>query len=97
MPHQQEAIDLKQLQLYPVADSNGALERPILPGGNSAAFMWANGLGSTQTTPSASAQAVPTPMLFSRQVSGDYRRRSCLLSMQTTDGAASLPRFKYST
>ena len=63
MPHQQETIDLKQLQLYPVAESNGALERQILPGGNSAAFMWANGLGSTQTTPSASAQAVPTPIL----------------------------------
>jgi hypothetical protein len=64
MPHQQEAIDLKQLQLYPVAESNGALERQILPGGNSAAFTWANGLGSTQTTPSASAQAVPTPILI---------------------------------
>jgi hypothetical protein len=63
MPDRQEAIDLKQLQLYPVAESNGALERQILPGGNSAAFMWATGLGSTQTTPSASAQAVPTPIL----------------------------------
>ena len=64
MPHQQEAIDLKQLQLYPVAESNGALEKRISPGGNSAALMWANGLGSTQTTPSASAQAVPTPISF---------------------------------
>ena len=54
---------MKQLQLYPVAESNGALERQILPGGNSAAFMWANGLGSTQTTPGSSAQAVPAPIV----------------------------------
>ena len=94
MPSKQEAIDLKQLQLYPVTGSNCFLE---LSSGSDAAVMWDHGLGPNQTTPSTSAQAVPAPMLFSRQVSGDYRRRSCLLSMQTTDGAASLPRFKYST
>jgi hypothetical protein len=54
---------LKHFQLYPVAENNGAVERQILPGGSGAAVMWANGLGSTQTTPSASAQAVPTPIL----------------------------------
>jgi len=31
--------------------------------------MWANGLGSTQTTPSASAQAVPTPVVHLKEAS----------------------------
>jgi len=50
MPIQQEAIGLKRLQLYPLAGSSGRVEKRILPGGSSAAVMWANGLGSTQTT-----------------------------------------------
>jgi len=81
MPDRQEAIDLKQLQLYPVAESNGALERQILPGGNSAAFMWANGLGSTQTTPSASAQAVPTPVVHLKEASRFFRRQVWRLAL----------------
>ncbi len=85
---------MKQLQLCPVTGSNCFLE---FSSGSDAAVMWDHGLGSTQTTPSTSTQAVPAPMLGSKKVSGFYRRRSCLLSMQTTDGAASLPRFKYST
>jgi hypothetical protein len=63
MPDRQEAIDLKQLRLYPIVERNSVVERQILSSGNSAALMWANGLGSTQTTPSTSAQAVPTPIL----------------------------------
>jgi hypothetical protein len=59
----QEAIDLKQLQLYPEARWSGRNEELILPGGSSAAIMWASGLGSTQTTPSAGAQAVPAPIV----------------------------------
>jgi hypothetical protein len=62
-PKHQEAIDLKQLQLYPAAGWNGRNEERILPGGSNVATMWANGLGSTQTTPSAGAQAVPAPIV----------------------------------
>jgi len=60
---------LNQLQFYPVAGRIGAVERQILPGGSGAAVMWANGLGSTQTTPSASAQAVPTPVVHLKEAS----------------------------
>lgn len=36
-------------------------EERLLPSGSDAAVMWAIGLGSTQTTPGSSAQAVPAP------------------------------------
>jgi hypothetical protein len=36
-------------------------EDRFLPSGSDAAVMWASGLGSTQTTPSTSTQAVPAP------------------------------------
>jgi len=51
---------LKQLQLYPVTGSNCF---PELFSGSDAAVMWAHGLGPNQTTPSASAQAVPAPIV----------------------------------
>jgi hypothetical protein len=38
-------------------------EQRLLPSGSDAAVMWANGLGSTQTTPGSSAQAVPAPIV----------------------------------
>lgn len=39
------------------------LEEQLQPSGNDAAYMWADGLGSTQTTPGPSAQAVPAPIV----------------------------------
>jgi hypothetical protein len=38
-------------------------EKQLLPSGSDAAVMWANGLGSIQTTPGSSAQAVPAPIV----------------------------------
>jgi hypothetical protein len=58
----QEATDLKQLQLYLVSESTYLQDERLLPGGSDAAVMWVNGLGSTQTTPGTSAQAVPAPI-----------------------------------
>src|SRR5882724_8671395 len=98
MPSNQEAIDLKQPRLQRVTDSNCLATERFLPSGSDATVMWANGLGSTQTTPSTSAQAVPAPIVDSRKVSRFCRRQGCLLSLtDTTDGVLSLPRFKYST
>ena len=37
-------------------------EAQLLPSGDDAALTWADGLGSTQTTPGTSAQAVPAPI-----------------------------------
>jgi hypothetical protein len=61
MPSSQEAINLKKLQLRPV--SEWLQEERLLPSGSDAAVMWVNGLGSTQTTPGSSAQAVPAPIV----------------------------------
>jgi hypothetical protein len=61
MPSSQEAINLNKPQLRLVSDY--LQEERFLPGGCGAAFMWANGLGSTQTTPGSSAQAVPAPIV----------------------------------
>jgi hypothetical protein len=98
MPGNQEAIDLKQPMLRPVTESHCFEEERFLPSGSDASVMWANGLGPTQTTPSARAQAVPAPIMDGRKVSRFCRRQGCLLSLtDTTDGALSLPRFKYST
>jgi hypothetical protein len=36
-------------------------EKRFFPSGNNAAVMWASSLGSSQTTPSTSAQAAPAP------------------------------------
>jgi hypothetical protein len=67
MPSRQEAIklklDWKQLQLRLVSEDNDLQDQRILPSGSDAAVMWANGLGSTQTTPSTSTQAVPAPIV----------------------------------
>jgi hypothetical protein len=63
MPNSQEVTDLKQLQLYLVSESTYLQDERLLPGGSDAAVMWANGLGSTQTTPGSSAQAVPAPIV----------------------------------
>jgi hypothetical protein len=63
MPSSQEVIDLKQPQLRLVSESNCLQEERILPSGSDAAVMWVHGLGSTQTTPSTSAQAVPAPIV----------------------------------
>ena len=38
-------------------------EAQLLPSGSDAAVMRAHGLGSTQTTPGSSAQAVPAPIV----------------------------------
>jgi hypothetical protein len=61
MPSSEEAINLKKPQLRLVSDY--LLEERLLPSGSNAAVMWANGLGSTQTTPGSSAQAVPAPIV----------------------------------
>lgn len=61
-------LDLKQLQLRLVPESRGLAEQRFSPSGNDAAVMWAHGLGSTQTTPSTSAQAVPAPIVDLEQV-----------------------------
>jgi hypothetical protein len=63
MPSSQEVTDVKQLQLYLVSESTYLQDEQLLPGGSDAAVMWANGLGSTQTTPGTSAQAVPAPIV----------------------------------
>ena len=88
---------MEQLRLYPVADGHCFQE---LPSGSDAADMWAHGLGSTQTTPSTSAQAVPAPMLLfeeGRRVLQEAR----LPFMDAANGRGrkrlSLPRFKFST
>ena len=62
MPSSQEAINLKQPQLRLVSEY--LQEERLLPSGSDAAVMWANGLGSTQTTPGSSAQAVPAPIVY---------------------------------
>ena len=61
MPSSQEAVNLKKPQLRLVSDY--LQEERLLPSGSDAAVMWANGLGSTQTTPGSSAQAVPAPIV----------------------------------
>jgi len=61
MPSSQEAINLKKPQLRLLSDY--LREERLLPSGSDAAVMWANGLGSTQTTPGSSAQAVPAPIV----------------------------------
>ena len=61
MSSSQEAINLKKPQLGMVSDY--LQEERLLPSGSDAAVMWANGLGSTQTTPGSSAQAVPAPIV----------------------------------
>ena len=61
MSSSQEAINLKKPQLRMVSDY--LQEERLLPSGSDAAVMWANGLGSTQTTPGSSAQAVPAPIV----------------------------------
>ncbi len=61
MPSSQEAVNLKKPQLRLVC--NCLQEERFLPSGSDAAFMWANGLGSSQTTPGSSAQAVPAPIV----------------------------------
>ena len=61
MPSSQEAINLKQPQLRLVSEY--LEEERLSPSGSDAAVMWANGLGSTQTTPGSSAQAVPAPIV----------------------------------
>jgi hypothetical protein len=38
-------------------------EAQLLPSGDDAALTWADGLGSTQTTPGSSARAVPAPIV----------------------------------
>ena len=63
MPEEQEEINLKKLQLYPVCRSNHPEAEKLLPSGSDAAVMWASGLGSNQTTPNTSAQAVPAPIV----------------------------------
>ena len=63
MPKNQEAIDLEPPMLCPVTERHGLEEERFLPSGSDASVMWANGLGPTQTTPSASAQAVPAPIV----------------------------------
>jgi hypothetical protein len=61
---------LKQPMLCPVTESHCFEKERFLPSGSEASVMWANGLGPTQTTPSASAQAVPAPIVNrSRQIS----------------------------
>ena len=54
---------MKRLQLHLVSESSYLQEERFLPSGSDAAVMWANGWGSTQTTPSTSAQAMPAPIL----------------------------------
>ena len=61
MSSSQEAINLKKPQPRMVSDY--LQEGRLLPSGSDAAVMWANGLGSTQTTPGSSAQAVPAPIV----------------------------------
>ena len=61
MPSSQEAVNLKKPQLRLVSEY--LQEERFLPSGSDAAVMWANGLGSTQTTPGSSAQAVPAPIV----------------------------------
>ena len=56
-------IDWKQLQLRLVSEDSDLQDERILPSGSDAPVMWANGLGSTQTTPSTSTQAVPAPIV----------------------------------
>jgi hypothetical protein len=67
MPNSQEITELK-LQLRLAPESSGSAEERFSPSGSDAAVMWAHGLGSTQTTPSTSAQAVPAPIAISQQV-----------------------------
>jgi hypothetical protein len=55
--------DLKQLKLHLVSESDRLQDERRLTSGSDAPVMWANGLGSTQTTPGSSAQAVPAPMV----------------------------------
>jgi hypothetical protein len=52
---------LKEPQLRLMSESNYLQEERYLPSSGDAALMWVNGLGSTQTTPGSSAQAVPAP------------------------------------
>lgn len=58
---------MKQKFLYPMTEMTEigycGNEDRFLPSGSNAAVMWVNGLGSTQTTPSTSAQAVPAPIV----------------------------------
>ena len=61
MPSSQEAVNLKRLELRLVSEYSQ--EERLSPSGSDAVVMWAHGLGSTQTTPSTNAQAVPAPMV----------------------------------
>jgi hypothetical protein len=61
MPSSQEAVNLKKPQLRLVSEY--LQQERFLPRGSDAAVLWANGLGSTQTTPGSSAQAVPAPIV----------------------------------
>jgi hypothetical protein len=55
---------LKQELLYPMTEVMvWRKEDRFLPSGSSVAVMWAHGLGPNQNTPSASAQAVPAPIV----------------------------------
>ena len=63
MRSSQEAVDLKRPKLHPEIEGSGREQERFLPSGSDAAVMWANGLGSTQTTPSTSAQAAPAPIV----------------------------------
>jgi len=57
-----------KLQLGRMSEDRGMPEKRFSPSGSDAAVMWAHGLGSTQTTPSTSAQAVPAPIVVLQQV-----------------------------
>ena len=66
----QRRHDLKTTQLLPgVRSICWTDEERFLPSGSDAAVMWANGLGSTQTTPSTSTQAAPAPSVDCRHTS----------------------------
>src|SRR5512146_496110 len=62
---------LEQLRLRLMSESNCGLQAErFSPSGSDAADMWDHGLGSTQTTPSTSTQAVPAPRLVRREQAG---------------------------
>ncbi len=67
MPNSQEITGLKW-QVRRVSENRGTPVKRFSPSGSDAAVMWAHGLGSTQTTPSTSAQAVPAPIVILQQV-----------------------------
>ena len=54
---------MKDLRLQLVVESHCLQDDRFQFSGSDAAVMWAHGLGSNQTTPSASAQAVPAPIV----------------------------------